>query len=163
MPVLSNIEAHREPSRTGSRRSFINSVLGLDLLPIATKSKSITDPQQNSTILLQHSPIVGFQYYEGENIWPQMKVGDALTLQREPGNCYDTHTITVYWKYSKLGYIPRRENRTLAQMMDRGQTLNAQIQQLQNEAAPWGRIEVKIYIAGSPSTAHVRLKANPHN
>ena len=146
MSVLSNIEACREPRQTGSRRRFIKSVLSLGLLPLATKAKSITDPKQTPSILLQHSPIAGFQYYEGENIWPQMKVADALTLQRESQNRYDTHAIVVYWQQSKLGYIPRQENRTLAQMMDRGQTLNAQIQQLQNKAAPWGRIEVKIYM-----------------
>jgi len=146
MPVLSNIEACREPRRTGSRRSFIKSVLGLGLLPFATKAKSLTDAKQTPTILLQHSPIAGFQYYEGENIWPQMKVADALILQREPQNRYDTHAIAVYWQQSKFGYIPRRENRTLAQMLDRGQTLNAQIQQLKNEAAPWGRVKIAIYI-----------------
>ena len=129
-----------------SRRHFIKSVLGLGLLPIAIKAKSTTAPKQTPSILLQHSPIAGFQYYEGENIWPQMKVGDALTLQREQQNRYDPHAIAVYWQQSKLGYIPRRENRTLAQMLDRGQTLNTQIEQLQNEAAPWGRIEIKIYL-----------------
>ena len=146
-----------------SRRSFIKSVLSLGLLPIATKAESITASKQTQTILLQHSPISGFQYYEGENVWSQMKVADALTLQREPQNRYDTHAIAVYWQQSKLGYIPRRENRTLTQMLDRGQTRNAQIQRLQNEAAPWGRIEVKIYIVGAASAAHVRLKANLHN
>ncbi len=75
-----------------------------------------------------------------------MKVGDALRLQREPQNRYDPHAIAVYWQQLKLGYIPRRENRTLAQMLDRGQILNTQIEQLQSEAGPWGRVEIAVYL-----------------
>ena len=129
-----------------SRRSFIKSVLGLGILPVAVKAKSIIEPEQTPGILLHHSPLTGFQYYEGENIWPQMKVGDALRLQREPQNRYDPHAIAVYWQQLKLGYIPRRENRTLAQMLDRGQILNTQIEQLQSEAGPWGRVEIAVYL-----------------
>jgi len=129
-----------------SRRSFIKSVLGLGLLPVATKARSITETEQPPGILLQHSPIAGFQYCEGENIWPQMNVADALSLQREPQNRHDPHAIAVYWRQSKPGYLPRRENRTLAQMLDRGQRLNAQIQRLQNAAAPWGRVEITVYL-----------------
>ncbi len=129
-----------------SRRHFIKSVLRLGLLPIATKAEIITESKQTPSVLLQHSSIAGYQYYEGENIWLQMKIGDALILQREPQNRNDPHAIAVYWKHSKLGYIPRRENRTITQMMDRGQKLNAQIQQLQNKAAPWGRIDAIIYL-----------------
>lgn len=76
MPVLSNIEAHREPRRTGSRRSFIKSVLGLGLLPLATKAKSITDPKQTPSILLQHSPIVVY--------WQQSKLGYIPAAKTEP-------------------------------------------------------------------------------
>ena len=129
-----------------SRRSFIKSVLGLGILPVVVKAKSITDAEQTPSILLQHSPVAGFLYYEGENIWPQMKVGDALRLQREPQNRYDPHAIAVYWRQSKLGYVPRRENRTLAQMLDRGQILNTQIEQLQSEAGSWGRVEIAVYL-----------------
>ena len=122
-----------------SRRNFIKSVLGLSFLPFITNAQTLKPLSQNNKILLQTSPLAGFQYHQGEIIWPQLKIGDALTLQREPQNQRDSHAIAVYWNQSKLGYVPRRENRTLAQMLDREQNLQAQIQQLQYSGSPWQR------------------------
>jgi len=45
--------------------------------------------QVTAHIVLQDSPLAGFQYYAGKALWPQMQVGDALTLIREPDNSHD--------------------------------------------------------------------------
>ena len=38
-----------------------------------------------ASIIVQQSPLAGFQYYPGKALGNEMKVGDALTLQRQPG------------------------------------------------------------------------------
>ena len=78
-------------------------------------------------ILLQDSPLAGFQYHAGKTLWPQMQVGDALTLVREPDNSHDARAVRVEWKGHKIGYVPRRENADVARLLDRGQPLTARI------------------------------------
>jgi hypothetical protein len=95
-------------------------------------------------ILLQDSPLAGFQYHEGKKLWEDMKVGDALVLVREPDNPYDTKAIRVEWHGHKLGYVPRRENADIARLMDKGTRLEARISRLLESRDPWQRIRFEI-------------------
>jgi len=104
-------------------------------------------------ILLQDSPLAGFQYHEGKALWSQLKTGDALTLTREPDNPHDGNAIRVDWQGHKLGYVPRKENANVARMMDRGQPLQGRITRLQKAHSPWERIRFEVIVPigqGSP-------------
>lgn len=98
-------------------------------------------------ILVQSSPLAGFRYYDGKRLWDELKVGDPLTLAREPDNPYDAKAIRVEWQGHKLGYVPRKENAAVARFMDRGQKLEARIVRLKKSHNPWQRIEFEIYLA----------------
>ncbi len=63
-----------------------------------------------ATIIVQQSPLAGFQYYDGKALWDDMKPGDTLMLVREPANPHDANAVRVEWNGSHLGYIPRRES-----------------------------------------------------
>lgn len=111
-------------------------------------AKSKASVRLNSRrLLIQKSPIAGFQYHEGENVWPQMKAGDTLKLAREPDNPHDPKATAVYWKQHMIGYVPRAENTAVAQMMDRGERLNTRIARLGEGPNPWDRIEMEIHLA----------------
>lgn len=97
-------------------------------------------------MLVQSSPLAGFQYYAGKSLWTDMKVGDALTLVREPANPHDTNAVRVEWRGQSLGYVPRRENRTVAQHMDRGGNVEARISRLLEHRNPWQRVEFEIFV-----------------
>lgn len=84
-------------------------------------------PEVTARILVQDSPLAGFQYYDGRDLWREMKAGDTLTLVREPGNPHDANAIRLEWKGRKLGYVPRRDNSALARQMDRGMAVEARI------------------------------------
>ncbi|HWR76655.1 MAG TPA: HIRAN domain-containing protein [Thiobacillus sp.] len=101
-------------------------------------------------ILLQDSPLVGFQYHAGKTLWPQMQVGDALTLIREPHNPHDAKAVRVEWRGHKIGYVPRRENADVARFMDGGQTLVARIARLAEVRDPWSRVRFEILIPLRP-------------
>ena len=101
-------------------------------------------------ILLQDSPLAGFQYHAGKVLWTQMKVGDALTLVREPDNIHDPKAVRVEWQGHKIGYVPRRENADVARFMDGGKILIARINRLAEVRDPWSRVRFDILIPVQP-------------
>jgi len=101
-------------------------------------------------ILLQDSPLAGFQYHAGKTLWPQMQVGDALTLIREPDNSHDAKAVRVEWQGRKIGYVPRRENADVARLLDRGQALTARIVRLAEVRDPWSRVRFQILVPLQP-------------
>jgi len=97
-------------------------------------------------ILLQDSPLAGFQYHAGRELWPRMRVGDPLTLVREADNPYDAKAVRVEWQGRKIGYVPRRENSDVARLLDRGQALEARIVRLAEVRDPWSRVRFEILV-----------------
>lgn len=102
--------------------------------------------QVSAHILLQDSPLAGFQYHAGKAVWPELKVGDALALVREPDNPYDARAVRVDWHGLKLGYVPRRENADVARLLDNGQPLVARISRLAEGRDPWSRVRFEIVL-----------------
>jgi HIRAN domain len=97
-------------------------------------------------IIVQRSPLAGFQYYDGKVLWDNMRIGDGLTLVREPQNPHDANAVRVEWKGQPLGYVPRRDNSDVARQMDRGAPVQARIVNLKEARNPWQRVEFEIFI-----------------
>ena len=100
----------------------------------------------DARIIVQQSPLAGFQYYEGKALWDMMRVGDTLRLVREPQNPHDANAVRGEWRGEMLGYVPRRENGDVARQMDRGAPVRARIVQLKTARNPWQRIEFEVYV-----------------
>ena len=107
---------------------------------------SMPGAQVSARILVQNSPLAGFQYYQGKELWAQMKIGDELSLTREPDNPHDPLAVRVDWNGHKLGYVPRKENETVARQLDRGNLLQARIVRLTKHRDPWKRIEFEVFL-----------------
>ncbi|TCJ18498.1 HIRAN protein [Parasulfuritortus cantonensis] len=103
-----------------------------------------------SGILIQTSPLAGFQYHAGRALFPLLSVGDRLLLYREPDNPHDPRAVRVEWRGAPLGYAPRADNVDLARLMDNGVRVEGRIVQLQKARNPWQRIlfEVLVVEAG---------------
>ena len=97
-------------------------------------------------MLVQSSPLAGFQYYQGRQLWDEIKVGDVLALVRESDNPHDHNAVRVEWRGHKLGYVPRRENQAVAQHMDRGGHVEARVSRLLVHRNPWQRIEFEVFV-----------------
>ena len=97
-------------------------------------------------MLPQQSPLAGFQYYEGKVLWDNMRVGDPLTLKREPQNPHDANAVRVEWKGQPLGYVPRRDNSDVARQLDRGVPVQARIVRLKEARNPWQRVEFEVFV-----------------
>lgn len=100
---------------------------------------------QEMHLLVQSSPLAGFQYHSGETLWEELRVGDTLQLVREPDNPYDPWAVRIDWRGIKLGYLPRAQNRTVAAELDRGGRLLARIAALQRHRNPWQRLRIEVY------------------
>jgi hypothetical protein len=97
-------------------------------------------------LLVQSSPLAGYRYGEGAEVWPLLKQGDALELVPEPGNAHDANAVRVEWRGRKLGYVPRQENAALAWGLARGSALRARVSRLVEHPNPARRIEFEVYI-----------------
>lgn len=100
----------------------------------------------NRTVLIQESPVAGFQFHSGDTVWASLAVGEPLELVREPSNSHDPDAVAVYFQENKLGYVPRGENRAVAQMLDRGEKLAATISRLSVDDDPWQRVRFSVFL-----------------
>ena len=129
------------------RRSFLGTLATAFAAPsLAATGRRIapTDIAGQRELLIQHNPVAGFQYYDGDVVWPRLGEGDALRLEREPDNPYDGKAVAVYWLDAKLGYVPRWANTAIAQMMDRDERLAARVARLCKSEDPWRPVEMSI-------------------
>jgi len=113
----------------------------ISLLLLATSVQA-----QTVKMLVQSSPLAGFQYHAATSVWNELKVGDALTLVREPDNPHDANAVRVEWRGRMLGYLPRAENRAVADEMDRGTAVVARIAQLREHRNPWLRVLIEVFV-----------------
>ena len=113
------------------RTSFL-AVLALLVLPGAGPRAQ----EAQVRLLVQASPLAGSQFHDLEALRPRLRVGDPLTLVREPENPHDPRAVRVEWQGHKLGYVPRKENRSVAAALDR----------LREDPDPWRRLEFEIWM-----------------
>ncbi|MFM8760877.1 MAG: HIRAN domain-containing protein [Polynucleobacter victoriensis] len=108
--------------------------------------KIAAEQRGQSTLLIQSSPLAGSQFHALPDVVSQIRVGDTLTLQRDPTNPHDSNAIKVLWQGHMLGFVPRRENKAVARAMDRGQPLVARVVALRPEESPWRRLRFEISV-----------------
>lgn len=101
---------------------------------------------QSIKMMVQSSPLAGFQYHAAAELWPELQVGDTLTLLREPDNPHDANAVRIEWRGRMLGYLPRAENRAVAAEMDRGGRIEARIAKLRQHRNPWQRVLIEVFI-----------------
>lgn len=109
-------------------------------------SAPLVQATTSKRIELQKSPVAGFQYHQGETVWPMLAVGAALDLVREPENAHDARAVRIDWQGRKLGYMPRIDNAAVSQLLDRGERLQAEIASLHTSNNPWDRVELVVYL-----------------
>jgi len=117
--------------------------------PIGLLTLALLAPAQAETqarVILQTSPLAGFQYHAGGAVFPLMQVGDPLTLVREPDNPYDPRAVRVEWRGAMIGYAPRADNVDLARLMDHGARVSGRILRLQKARDPWKRVLFEVLI-----------------
>jgi hypothetical protein len=98
-------------------------------------------------VRVQQVPLAGFQFHAGPAVWDRLAEGDALSLVREPANRHDPRAVAVLWQGVALGYLPRSDNRVVAEAMDQGWRVSARIGRLVPHPNPWRRVRVDVFAA----------------
>ena len=129
-----------------NRRGFIRALFqGAAYIPLAPFALMATPPRR---VIVQQSPVAGFQYHQGENVFHCLRANVPLRLVRETENKYDRGAVAVYFKAHKLGFVPRADNTAIAQMLDNGESLSARIINLEQSKNPWDRIRFEVTLNG---------------
>jgi hypothetical protein len=61
--------------------------------------------------------IAGFTYYDGLDVIKELEPGTPVDLRSEPENPYDTNAVSIYYKETKLGYVPRNKNAYICDLL----------------------------------------------
>ncbi len=75
--------------------------------------------------------------------------GMELTLTSEPGNEHDEFAVEVHYKSTKLGYIPRYNNRHVFRLLQQGASVSCKVKDVKPQGSPWEKIEVEIWLNAS--------------
>ena len=97
-------------------------------------------------ILVQSSPLAGSQFYAVRKLRDEIRIGDRLSLTREPDNLHDSNAVRIDRNGQQLGYVPRKENRAVARALDAGEKLEARVSKLRDDPDPWQRVEFEVYL-----------------
>ena len=64
--------------------------------------------------------IAGFTYYDGVDVFGELKIGTELQFVPEPENKFDESAVALYYKDYKLGYVPKCKNCELSKFLNYG-------------------------------------------
>lgn len=99
-------------------------------------------------LIIQHSRLAGFRHHAAPRLWPALKSGTTLTLEAESENPEDPDAIAVYWRGSKLGYLPRTENLVAGRLLARDRSLLARVKRLVPDADANHRLLLDVLMVG---------------
>lgn len=75
--------------------------------------------------------IAGAFYYELAEVLASLVPGTRLALVREADNPHDANAVAVYSQAgAKLGFVPRVANTPIAQLLDSGHAVHAEVKEL---------------------------------
>lgn len=104
-------------------------------------------PLASSSLLLRKSFVAGSRYYQAYDVFETLQPGQALILRRQPDNKYDSLAIEVLTTEGvKLGYVPRIDNEPFARLIDAGQQVTAQIEEL--ASGQYEDIRIALFLHG---------------
>ena len=64
--------------------------------------------------------IAGFTYWDGLEVFDELKIGAELILEAEPTNGHDPNAVKILFGETMLGYIPRDENEEISKFLQLG-------------------------------------------
>jgi len=98
--------------------------------------------------------VAGFTYWDGIFVVQKIKVGDKVELQPEPENPFDPNAVALYYQGSKIGFIPRRCNAQISQLLNFGQSpFEAFISQIDPEEHPERQVRIVIRVKDARTKA----------
>jgi len=123
-------------------QSFIKVNTGL---LAALSSGAISIDVMPKEILVLECLVAGTSFRKLENVEAELISEVKLDLKREADNEHDKMAIGLWYKKSKIGFIPREKNEVISRLMNAGKTFFAVLQAKEWEGN-WLRLDVKVYL-----------------
>ena len=76
------------------------------------------DKMEKRHLLTTH--IAGFGFYDGAEVFEQLRIGTVLRMVRENDNKFDPYAVALYYGDYKLGFLPRGENHEISKYLEMG-------------------------------------------
>jgi hypothetical protein len=97
--------------------------------------------------------IAGYTYYDGVDVFYELKIGTELNLKAEQENQFDAYAVAIYFNETKLGYIPKGQNKEISQFLNLGHLnlFEVKINQISPEAHTEKQVGVVVRILKNES------------
>lgn len=94
------------------------------------------------------SNVAGFSHWDGFLVFNKLKPGSKLKLRAEFDNPYDPNAVAVYFKGTKIGFVPRRSNFLIAQLIRFGHAdvLEARVTHVNAQAHPEEQVQMAVLV-----------------
>ena len=94
------------------------------------------------------SNVAGFSHWNGFTVLGKLRPGSKLRLKAEFDNPYDPNAVAVYYKKTKIGFVPRRQNYLVAQLIRFGHkdVLEAYVTNVDLQATPEQQVWMTIMV-----------------
>ena len=128
------------------RRNFLKQLLAAPLFGAPAITAARTAEVDFSVF-----PVAGFSYYDGPGLLGQLRPGQRVVLVRETDNPHDSRAIRIEALGRRVGYVPRTDNRPLANLLEQGAELRARIVSVQPKGESWDalRVGVSLHLPGT--------------
>lgn len=91
--------------------------------------------------------IAGFTYWDGAEVIAELSLGDKIDIRSEPDCPHDPNAVSLYYKDTKLGYIPQANNQLISTFLYYGYDIfESKVSQINQEAHPSRQMRITIKI-----------------
>lgn len=84
------------------------------------KRKKAYEEETGAFVEFQTSRVAGAHYVKDKSLLCKLQQYDKIELARECDNEYDKNAVALMFDGKRIGYVPRRENKALASMLEAG-------------------------------------------
>ena len=127
---------------TISRRRFLGAI---PAFPFLFGKAEQQQPKKTKTMVNRFF-VAGFQYYQGEAVIHSLHPGDSLIFKAEPGNPHDYYAVEIFHGRTKLGYVPRTDNKHISRLLRDQVELTCEVGEACPGSSPWNAVTVKVFI-----------------
>ena len=89
--------------------------------------------------------VAGTSFCDLEDIEPELLIDLVLDMKRDGNNKFDVFAVALYFGATKIGYIAKNKNETVARLMDAGKAFFATLTTKEWEGN-WLKLEVKVFL-----------------
>ena len=102
--------------------------------------------ERSNTLATTH--VAGFAFYEGPDVFSNLKIGAKLELLAQPDNPYDANAVSISFEGRRIGFLPRSENRKVSKFLyfGHGDIIEAIINRVSPDAEPEHQIGIAIRV-----------------